>query len=204
MMVFHTMERGRFKSPVPYFHPFHGAAPRQESTESASHPFFVPCRESLPSDVLKATVSMRIMRDFRPALPPEYLCTSRVRLKICCGIRPRLRARCGRLFSRSRGCPRDRPFTVQEDSDSEAHRLRERDAAAGTVRLAEPVPHARRHVRHRIGWREVRYCMHIIGVEEISHTEDNPGRGRRDILWRMTLSPPVPPAEILKNSYNIM
>lgn len=61
------------------------------SAESASHPFFVPCRGSLPSDVLKTSASMCTLRDFRPALPPEYLCTSRVRLKICCGIRPRLK-----------------------------------------------------------------------------------------------------------------
>ena len=44
----------------------------------------------------------------------------------------------------------------------------------------------------------------ILGVEEIGHTEDNPGRGCSDVLRRMTLSPPVPPAEVLKDSYNIM
>ena len=79
------LDKGSLTGEVP------DAAPRQESAESASHPIFVPCHGSLPSDVLKASASMCTLRDFRPALPPEYLCTSRVHLKICCGIRPRLK-----------------------------------------------------------------------------------------------------------------
>lgn len=51
---------------------------------------YVVCGRKIPGEGLSVSPLMECMRS-QSALPPEYLCTSRVRLKIYCGIRPRLK-----------------------------------------------------------------------------------------------------------------